>query len=133
MKSEDSPQYFSAQHSDRISYSQSGRFEAHALSHIQVWARRNARGCMFLPHPLAHNFLRKPKKITKNTLTLWLKERDKSLWINTFSICCAYLLQHSFNKIGIIPGKFCVSCLLLENKTFQKQKPMRIFYYQCSN
>lgn len=98
MKSEDCPQYFSAQHSDRISYSQSGRFEAHALSHIQVWARRNARGCMFLPHPLAHNFLRKPKKITKNTLTLWLKERDKSLWINTFSICCAYLLQHSFNN-----------------------------------
>lgn len=126
------PQYFSAYQSGRISYSQSGRFEAQALSYIQVWARRNARGCMFSPHPLAHNFLRKQKKITKNTLILWLKERDKSLWINTLSICYAHLLQHSFNNwnhdrqiLYFLPSSSQQD--ILETKAHEN------FYYQCSN
>lgn len=40
MKSEYIPQYFSAYHSERISYSQSGRFEAQALSLCEEECKR---------------------------------------------------------------------------------------------
>lgn len=94
MKSEYIPQYFSAYHSERISYSHSGRFEAQALSYIQVCVRRNARGCMFFAPPSSPQLSQEAKK--DNTLTLWLKERDKSLWANTFFLYYAHLLQYSF-------------------------------------